>query len=101
MGMLPGMKPSQLKDAQIDEKQMARTEAIIYAMTPKERVHPEIIGGSRKQRIARGSGTRVEDVNKLLKQFDQMKKMMKQMMGAKGLFGRKGKLGGFPGGLPF
>ena len=78
MGMMPGVKPGALKDAKIDEKAMARTEAIIKSMTRREREKPEIINASRKKRIAAGSGTSVEDVNKLLKQFDQMLKMMKQ-----------------------
>ena len=78
MGMIPGMKPSALKDAKIDENALAHTEAIIQSMTKKEREHPEIIQASRKIRIAKGSGTSVEEVNKLLKQFDQMRKMIKQ-----------------------
>ncbi len=78
MGMMPGVKPGALKDAKIDEKMLAHTEAIIHAMTPKERERPEIINASRKKRIAVGSGTSVEEVNKLLRQFDQMLKMMKQ-----------------------
>ncbi len=78
MGMMPGIKPGALKDAKIDEKALARTEAIIRSMTQKERERPEIINASRKKRIAAGSGTNVEEVNKLLKQFDQMLKMMKQ-----------------------
>ncbi|MBQ8431920.1 MAG: signal recognition particle protein [Clostridia bacterium] len=78
MGMMPGVKPGALKDAKIDEKVLARTEAIIHSMTRKEREKPEIINASRKKRIAAGSGTSVEEVNKLLKQFDQMLKMMKQ-----------------------
>ncbi len=94
LGMMPGIKPGALKDAKIDEKQMAHTEAIIKSMTKKERERPEIINASRKMRIAKGSGTTVEDVNKLLKQFDTVRKMMKQFTspGAKrGLFGsRKG-----------
>lgn len=81
LGMMPGVKPSAVKDAQIDEKQMARTEAIILSMTPAERTNPDLINGSRRKRIAAGSGTTVEDVNKLLRQFDQMKKMMKQFSG--------------------
>ncbi len=95
MGMLPGIKPSQLKDAKIDEKQIDRMEAIILSMTKKERLKPDIINGSRKKRIAAGSGTSVEDVNKLLNQFAQVSKLMKQMasgkMGALShLFGRRG-----------
>jgi len=78
VGMMPGMKPGALKDAKIDEKALAHTEAIIHSMTKKEREKPEIINASRKKRIAAGSGTSVEEVNKLLRQFDQMLKMMKQ-----------------------
>jgi signal recognition particle subunit SRP54 len=76
--MMPGIKPGALKDAKIDERAIARTEAIIKSMTPAEREKPEILGASRKRRIAAGSGTTVEEVNKLLKQFDQITKMMKQ-----------------------
>jgi len=82
--MLPGANTGALKNATIDESQMAKIEAIILAMTPKERMYPDIINGSRRRRIAKGSGTTVEDVNKLLKQFDQMKKMMRQFTGGKG-----------------
>ena len=81
VGMIPGMKAGALKDAKIDEKAMARTEAIIKSMTKREREKPEIINASRKKRIAQGSGTSVEEVNKLLRQFDQMLKMMKQFSG--------------------
>ncbi|MBE6701926.1 MAG: signal recognition particle protein [Ruminococcaceae bacterium] len=94
LGMMPGINAGALKDAKIDEKQMARTEAIIKSMTRKEREKPDIINASRRQRIAKGSGTTVEDVNKLLKQFDQVRKMMKQLSNGgmkKGLFG-KGKM---------
>lgn len=85
LAMLPGA--NKLSGMQLDEKQMARTEAIIKSMTPDERRRPMIIGGSRKKRIARGSGTKVQDVNRLLTQFDQMKKMMKTMTkrGRKGM----------------
>ena len=72
IGMMPGVKPGALKDAKIDENQMARTEAIILSMTKAERMRPEIINGSRRKRIAKGSGTSVEEVNKLLKQFDHL-----------------------------
>ncbi len=78
MGMMPGVKPGALKDAKIDEKVLAHTEAIIHAMTRKEREKPDIINASRKKRIAAGSGTSVEEVNKVLRQFEQMMKMMKQ-----------------------
>ena len=89
IGMLPGVNAGALKNAEIDESQMARTEAIILSMTRAERLRPEIINGSRRKRIANGSGTNVEDVNKLLKQFDQMKKTMKQFsnMGKRKSFG--------------
>ena len=94
MGMIPGVKPGALKDAKIDENALAHTEAIIKSMTMKEREHPEIIQASRKIRIAKGSGTSVEEVNKLLKQFDQMKKMIKQFSGGgkKSPFGKRMKI---------
>lgn len=78
LGMMPGVNASALKDAKIDEKALGRTEAIIKSMTPKERAKPAILDSSRKKRIAAGSGTTVEEVNRLLKQFEQTKKMMKQ-----------------------
>ncbi|MGE5495514.1 MAG: signal recognition particle protein [Burkholderiales bacterium] len=77
LSMLPG--GNKLAGMQFDEKQMARTEAIIKSMTPAERRNPSIIGGSRKKRIARGSGTQVQDINRLLGQFEQMTKMIKSM----------------------
>jgi signal recognition particle subunit SRP54 len=77
LSMLPG--GSKLSGMQLDEKQMGRTEAIIKSMTPQERRNPTIIGGSRKKRIARGSGTQVQDINRLLSQFEQMTKLMKSM----------------------
>ena len=91
MGMMPGVKPGALKDAKIDEKALARTEAIIKSMTKQEREKPEILGASRKKRIAAGSGTTVEEVNKLLKQFDQTRKLMKQFSNPKQMsrFGKK------------
>ncbi len=97
LGMMPGMNQGALKDAKIDENQMTRTEAIILSMTKKERNNPDIINGSRRKRIAMGSGTSVEDVNKLLKQFDQTRKMMKQLSGGMGK--RRGLFGGMK--LPF
>ena len=89
LSMMPGVKAGALKDAQIDEGQMAKIEAIILSMTKAERTRPEIINGSRRKRIANGSGTTVEDVNKLLRQFEQMKKTMKQFsnMGKRRMFG--------------
>ncbi len=85
IGLLPGVPGmKELKNAQIDDRQMDRIEAIVFSMTPEERRHPDLIDGSRRQRIAAGSGTQVADVNRLLKQFREMKKMLKQMAGAKG-----------------
>jgi signal recognition particle subunit SRP54 len=85
LGMLPGVPGGKnaLKDLQIDDAQMARTEAVIQSMTREERRNPAIIGGSRRLRIARGSGTTTADVNALLKEFEQARKMMKSMMGGK------------------
>lgn len=80
MTMIPGMnKMKGLKNVQIDEKQLDQVEAIVYSMTKEERQQPEIMNASRKKRIAKGSGTSVSQVNRLLKQFNEMKKMMKQM----------------------
>ena len=95
LGMMPGVKASDLKGATIDEKQIDRVEAIILSMTPNERENPSVINASRKKRIAQGSGMRVEDVNRLLKQYDQMCKMMKQLAGGASnkmmrKFGKKG-----------
>lgn len=79
VGMMPGMNAKALKDAKLDESVLTHTEAIIHSMTPLEREQPELINASRKKRIAQGSGTSVEEVNKLLKQFDQMLKMMRRL----------------------
>jgi len=92
VGMLPGVKPGALKDAKIDEKALGRTEAIILAMTKKEREKPDIINASRKKRIAAGSGTSVEEVNRLLRQFEQMNKMFKQLGGMTGKGKRRNKM---------
>ncbi|HIX09456.1 MAG TPA: signal recognition particle protein [Firmicutes bacterium] len=83
MGMLPGSK-LKIKEGDLDEKKMERTRAIILSMTPKERDNPQIINSSRKRRIALGSGTTVQEINQLLKQFEQTKLLMKQMKGGKG-----------------
>jgi signal recognition particle subunit SRP54 len=85
LAMLPGMPGGKnaLKDLEVDPGQMTRAEAIICSMTPEERRNPAIIGGSRRMRIARGSGTTTADVNGLLKEFEQARKMMKTMMGGK------------------
>ena len=90
MGMLPGM-PKEMKDAQVGDDQVKLTEAIIRSMTPDERRTPEIINGSRRTRIATGSGTQVADVNKLIKQFTEMQKMMKKMGGLAKPQGKQGK----------
>lgn len=88
--MIPGMnKVKGLNNLQVDEKQIKRIEAIIQSMTKEEKIHPEIINASRRRRIAKGSGTTVQDVNRLLKQFEEMKKMMKQMTGAMNMKGKK------------
>ena len=98
MNMIPGLN-SQLGGAKIDENQIGQglkqTEAIIHSMTRKERQNPAILNGSRKQRIAKGSGTNVQEVNKLIKQFSMMKDMMKQFMG------NKGKMMKMPFKMPF
>ena len=100
LAQMPGM--GNMKNIQVDEKAMAHTEAIILSMTPKERENPNIIGASRKKRIAAGAGLKVEDVNRLLKSFDQMRSLMKQFSGPGA--GKKmkrmrgfGGFGGFPG----
>ena len=80
IGMLPGMGAmKQLKNADVDERELDRVEAIILSMTPQERAHPGIINGSRRKRIANGAGTKVQNVNQLVKQFDQMRVLMKSM----------------------
>lgn len=100
LGMMPGLGMGKGKMPEIDqeaaEKNMARTEAIIYSMTPEERRNPSLMNPSRKNRIARGAGVDIAEVNRLVKQFEQMKKMMKQMPGMM----KKGKRGMFNG-LPF
>ncbi len=98
-GMIPGMDAKALKGATVDEKAFSRSEAIIKSMTPKERENPVILNGSRKKRIAAGSGTTVVDINRLIKQFEMMKTMTKQMTAG----GKKGKhMGmGLGKGMPF
>ena len=88
LSMLPGMQ-GKMDDVEIDEKVMARTEAIILSMTPAERQRPEIINASRKKRIAKGCGLEVVEVNKLLRQYDATRKLMKQVS-SMGRFGKKG-----------
>jgi signal recognition particle subunit SRP54 len=83
MGMIPGMNKMKLPDADVNEKELTKVDAIISSMTPRERANHTIISGSRRARIAKGSGTQVQDVNRLLKQFAEMQKMMKMMKGGK------------------
>ena len=94
--------PGGMKGLKVDEKQLRRTEAIILSMTPREREKPEIIKDSRKRRIAAGAGVKVEDVNRLLKSFEQMRKMIKQFSspGMAKKMKRMGRMGGFGGGFP-
>jgi len=90
LGMFPGMG-NKLKDVEIDENALSSTEAIIYSMTKKERSNPEILNPSRKKRIAAGAGVNISEVNALIKQFEQSKKMMKQLSGMMGKGGKRGK----------
>jgi signal recognition particle subunit SRP54 len=115
LGMLPGVG-RQLKDVDLDERELVRVEAIIQSMTPEERRQPKILNGKRKKRIARGSGRSAQEVNQLLRSFEQMRGMMKQLGGAKGMKalrgmgdvdvdalaaggGLPGGMGGLPGGM--
>ena len=101
LSMMPGMGGAQMKQLEdaVDEKKMARIEAMILSMTVKERQNPSILNPSRKRRIANGAGVDISEVNRLVKQFEQSRKMMKQMpglMGGKGKFGKKGMFGKLP-----
>ncbi len=100
LGMIPGMgKHAKSMQGEIDEKELSHVEAIIKSMTPAERQNPNILNGSRKKRVARGSGTKVQDVNRLVKQFEDARKLMKQFTD---MAGKKGKRPGFPNiKLPF
>ena len=98
LGMLPGMGNMKINEDDINEDALKHVEAIVYSMTMKERSNPSIINGSRRRRIANGSGRSVQEVNRMLKQFEEMKKMMKMMTDA----GKSGKKRGkMPGGFPF
>jgi signal recognition particle subunit SRP54 len=79
LGMIPGLAGNQLQNMKVDERELDRIQAIILSMTPEERKHPELINGSRRLRIAKGSGTTVQHVNRLVKQFAQMRKVMRQV----------------------
>ena len=98
LGMIPGMA-GKIKDTDIDEGAFKRLEAMIYSMTPEERRKPQILNASRKRRIVKGSGTSIQELNRLLKQFDQMKGMMKQFSGKKGRKAMLRQLGGLGGGM--
>jgi signal recognition particle subunit SRP54 len=100
--LIPGAAKLSIPAAQLDPKRFKHVEAIILSMTPQERRNPDILNGSRRARIARGSGRPVSEVNRLLKQFKEMQKFMKQMKGMMGgMGGMPGLGGGFPGGTPF
>jgi len=97
LGMIPGLGRMKAPDAEVSEKELTKVDAIISSMTPKERSDYTLINGSRRARIAKGSGTQVQDVNRLLKQFAEMRKMMKSMTS-----GKMGKVGKMLGGrMPF
>jgi len=96
MGMVPGMA-QQMRDVDVDDGRIDRIEGIINSMTPAERIDPDIIDGSRRARIARGSGTQAGQINQLVKQFREMRKMMKQM-GGRGVTKKKGRKGRKAGG---
>lgn len=108
LGMLPGVNNKMLDEVKFDEREFVRMEAIVQSMTLKERRNPDILNASRRKRIAAGSGTQVQDINRLIKQFEQSKKMMKQMsgmqksMGGMGKMAKMGKMGkGGKGKFPF
>ena len=92
-GMIPGMG-KMMKKIDVDDDAFIGIEAIIKSMTPQEREEPKIINGSRRKRIALGSGTDIQEVNRLIKQFDDMKKMMKMMKNGKGMAGLMNKMPG-------
>ena len=101
LSMMPGIGSSQIAEIEnaMDEKKMARIEGIIYSMTPQERSNPDIFNMSRKRRVAKGAGVDIAEGNRLVKQFEQTRKMMKQMSGLMGGKGKRGKMGRFK--LPF
>jgi signal recognition particle subunit SRP54 len=99
MGMIPGMGKA-MKDVDIQDDSFKHVEAIIQSMTPKERANPSILNNSRRMRLAKGSGTNIQDVNKLIKQFDDMKKMMKLMSNPRNMASMMSQLKGMNGGMP-
>ena len=102
LGMLPGLgkMQKQMASANLDDKVLLRQEAIINSMTPTERTRPKLMNASRKKRIAAGSGTSVQDVNKLIKQFDEMRKMMKMMSNPRAMSGMMSQMKNMRGGMP-
>ena len=94
LSMMPGMMGGKMGDIEsmVDEKQLARMEAIVLSMTPKERQNPKLLNPSRKHRIAKGAGVDIAVVNRFVKQFEQSQKMMKQLPGMMGGFGKKGRM---------
>jgi signal recognition particle subunit SRP54 len=102
LGMMPGVNKKMLKQAKVDPRRLKHIEAIILSMTPEERTKPQILNGSRRARIARGSGRSVQEVNQLMKQFKQMQQMLKQIqkMGLGGMMGGLGGVGGGEGSFP-
>ncbi len=101
MGMIPGLNPKQLNEANLDDRVVDRQMAIIRSMTVQERENPSLLNASRRKRIATGSGTSVQQVNQLVNQYEQTNKMMKQMMGGMGTKGKKGRRGLGKGRFPF
>jgi len=99
MGMIPGMGKA-LKDVDIQDDAFKHIEAIILSMTPQERANPQLINGQRKNRIAKGSGTNIQEVNKLMKQFEDTKKMMKLMSNPKNMMSMMKQMKGMGGGMP-
>ena len=102
-GMLPGVDAKALEGADLDKNALGKTEAIILSMTPEERENPALLNSSRKKRIAAGSGTQVVDVNRLLKQFEMMQQMTRQMAGMSGgkMARKMARLGKMKGSFPF
>jgi signal recognition particle subunit SRP54 len=99
MGMIPGMGKA-VKDVDIPDDAFKHVEAIILSMTPRERANPSLLNGQRKNRIAKGSGTNLQEVNKLLKQFEDTKKMMKMMSNPKNMMSMMKQMKGMGGGMP-
>jgi signal recognition particle subunit SRP54 len=99
MGMIPGMGKA-IKDVDIQDDAFKHVEAIIQSMTPKERSNPALLNNSRRLRLANGSGTNLQEVNKLIKQFDDMKKMMKLMSNPRNMANMMSQMKGMKGGMP-